>query len=202
MIGPKDVFWDSCVFIRWLTGDTTELAQDIQSYIDDAMKGERKIHFSTILFAEVKPSHLRQGGYETMAQVMNDFVAAFHPIEPNPNVMMAAGRLRDAKATNPADGKPCNRVVGTADAIHLATCAYLRSQMGVENVVFHTFDEGKGKSWEGKCFPLLALEEWILYAPDGSIESEVIALPRTKPLYPQPPLFTMASMRPRRILRI
>ena len=73
------------------------------------------------------------------------------------------------------------------------TCLHLREVAGVADIVFHTFDEGKNKNWEGRCVPLIGFERWY---PDqmrtGRI-AEVCSLRRERPKHPQPDLVTGAS---------
>lgn len=48
-MSSKHLFWDSCVFIRYLIGDeTARHFDDISRYIDKAKHGKRIIYFSTL----------------------------------------------------------------------------------------------------------------------------------------------------------
>lgn len=60
-----------------------------------------------------------------------------------------------------------------------------RDTLGIGDIVFHTLDEGKGPSWEGKCIPLLGLERWF---PNrrGPLIEKVCGLARSKPSHPRP----------------
>lgn len=190
MSGPENLYWDTCVFMRYLTRIPDNGLTDIDMYIRDAKKGDRKIFVSTIVFAELRLWALKGAGYESVAKFVADLGRAFYPIDPNPNIMVAAGELRDATPTNPSDATTENqRVIGTADAIHLMTCLYIRDVMGVNDIVFHTFDEGKGKTWEGKCVPLLGFGRWFPEATRTPRVQEVCGLALTKPLYPQLDIF-------------
>ena len=55
MIDPANLYWDSCVFIRYLTRTPTAHLTDIDSFIKDAKNGKRKIFFSTIALTEIRP---------------------------------------------------------------------------------------------------------------------------------------------------
>jgi len=81
MLDPKNVFWDSCIFIRYLTQSPTEFLYDIGEFITDSKNGRRKIYYSTIVYAEVKPSHLKQRGYGAIEDFVKDFEGAFEPID-------------------------------------------------------------------------------------------------------------------------
>jgi hypothetical protein len=105
--------------------------------------------------------------------------------------MIAAGELRDADPTNPSDATTTNkRSIGIADAIHLQTCLYLRDVMNVKDIEFQTFDEGKGKTWEGKCVPLLGFEKWFPEATRTKRVRDVCGLTRKLPQPSQSNLFT------------
>jgi hypothetical protein len=117
---------------------------------------------------------------------MADLKGAFYPIEPNPNILIAAGELKDARAVNPGDPKDKNpREIGTPDAIHLMSCTFARDALKITDIVFHTFDNGKGVTWEGKCVPLLSFEKWFPTETRTTRVNEVCSLPREKPIYPQ-----------------
>jgi len=185
--GLTHLFWDSCVFIRYLIGDASaEKFRDIEKFVEDAKRGERSIYFSTVAYAEIRKEHLRPG-YGNVTDFFEDLGSSFYPIEANPNVMIATGELRSAHSVHPNGGK--SRPIATPDAIHLMTCTYGRDVLGIPDLMFHSFDEGCGKSWEGRCVPILGFEEW--FPPDDRSERvrEVCMLPRSKPVHPSPGLF-------------
>lgn len=188
MTVSPNLFWDSCIFIRYLTGiEESECFGDICKFIGEAKAGTRKIYFSTVTFAEIRQEYLKTGGYGSIREFFGDMGGSFIPIEPNPNVMIATGELRSAKSTNPGDPKATtSRVIGTPDAIILTTCLYARDVLGIADILFHTTDEGKGRSWEGKCVPLLKFEEWYPEATRTDRVREVCGLARSKPLHPEP----------------
>lgn len=190
MKSQGNLFWDSCVFIRYLTGQIGDpYFEEIAHYVDEAKAGGWTIHFSTIAFAEIRPKHLRKKGFFSISDFLADLGGAFIPIDPNPNIMIDAGELRDANAVNPSDPNISAdevRVVGTADAIHLCTCIYAKDVLGITDIVFHTLDEGKGKSWEGKCIPLLTFEDWYPAALRPPKIKDACDLIRKRPLHPQP----------------
>lgn len=185
MIDAEDVFWDSCVFIRYLTQTPTEYLSDIEDYIRDAQSGKRRIYFSTIALTEIRPRFLKKRGYGAIGEFFEDFSAAFTPVDTTPNILIRAGQLRDAVATDPSNGKPSKRVIGTADAIHLMTCLHARDTLGIPNIVFQTFDNGKGATWEGKCVPLLSFEKWFPDPARTPYVADVCNLSRRIPIYPQ-----------------
>lgn len=189
MNGPKNMFWDSCVFIRWLTQSPPELASDIDSFIKDAQRGHRTIYFSTLAFAEVRQRYLRQGGFATIQAFVDDFSGVFMPVDPSPNVMMNAGLIRDAMSTNPSDPNNHSRIVSTPDAIQLASCLYVKQTFEVSDIVFHSFDRGRSKGWEGKCVTMIGFQDWFPAAGRSRVIQDVCDLTRTEPLYPQISMF-------------
>jgi hypothetical protein len=154
---PKNMFWDSCVFIRYITESPQDYVNDIEQYIKDARERKRTIYFSTLVYTEIRPRFFRQGNIHDF---FDDLTGMFVPVDPTPNIFITAGAMRDIDSTNPADPNGPRRVIGTPDSIHLATCLHLRDILGIADIVFHTFDDGKGKNWEGRCVPLLSFERW------------------------------------------
>lgn len=193
MSRPLNLFWDSCVFIRYLTENPSELVGDIEQYIKDAREKRIKIHFSTIAFTEVRPRYLRPKGFGSAAQFFTELGSAFCPFDPNPNILSLAGLIRDCDPTNPTDpnvGEENKRSIGTPDAIQLATCLYLQDVCWLSDIVFHTFDQGKGKNWEGKCVPLIGFERWFPSSGRTPQIERVCQLSRCMPKHPTPDLVT------------
>lgn len=190
MTNSDHLFWDSCCFIRYLSGVPSahvgeSYVGDLDDYIQDAKKRDRAIYYSTMIFAEIRPRYLIKK-FGNIRQFMNDLKGAFYPVEPNPNILIAAGELKDARTTNPGDPKAkLSREIGTPDAIHLMSCVYARDVLKIPNLVFHTLDQGKGPSWEGRCVPLLGFEKWFPPGKRTARVQEVCDLPRELPIYPQ-----------------
>jgi hypothetical protein len=182
----KHLFWDACVIVRWLTESPPDFVDHISQYLREAREGARKIHISTISFTEVRPSHLRKKNFGSVIDLIEDFKSAFIPISPPPDVLTRAGHLKDLTFRKKGMKNNESRVVGTGDAIQLMTCIYAKDDLGIKDIVFHTFDEGKGKNWEGRCVPLIGFEDWCEGLADDPIVRQVIALPRCKPEHPKP----------------
>lgn len=181
---PANIFWDSCVIIRYLTEHPRDYVDDIGRFLEDAKQGVAKIHVSTICFTEIRPQYLRQKGYGDIHDFFRDFEGAFATIDTNPNILTWAGTLRDPSYNHP---RKKARVVGTADAIHLMTCVYAKTVLGIGNIVFHTLDDGKSRnSEEGRCVPLLSFEEWTSGLEANELVQSVVDLRRERPIHPQP----------------
>jgi hypothetical protein len=179
-------FWDSCVFIRYLESKRdAPLLLDIGQHIADVKAGKTQIYFSTIAMAEIRPSHLTQSGYGDFNDFMKDFQGSFLPIGPTPDIMSQVASIRDFKYPSPFSGNG-DRILGIADAIHLMTCVYARNVLGIADIEFHTFDEGKGSNWEGKCVPLIKFEEWTAGIPSNPYVHQICALTRRKPTHDSP----------------
>ena len=193
----NNLFWDTCVFIRYLTRNPVELLRDIDQFVSDAKKRSVTIYYSTLIYAEIMSSHLTQGGYGGMQDFIRDMEGAFEPIDPTPDILMNVGVMRGLKAEHPT--KPAKLILGTPDAIHLATCIHARDTLGVQDIVFHTFDATPGNGWQGKTIPIIGLEGW--YGSHMSVRqiADVCSLPREHPIYPQhgllsaPPTSTVAG---------
>ena len=190
MTDPTNVFWDSCVFIRFLIGDTNaEHYWDIKQHIEDAKKGITIIHASTIVMAEVKPSHLTKSGYGDFNEFHRDLEGAVSFIDPTPDILQWCGVVRDFTYPNPnhTPKHPAkDKILGMADAIHLMTCVYAKEVMGVADITFHTMNDGKHKNAEGNCVTLLNFEKWTNGIPKNPHTPRIVALPRLLPLHSQP----------------
>lgn len=171
------------MFYRYLTESPAEYVRDIVQYIRDAQDGKIDILFSTITLAEIRPSALRRRGYDNIDEFFDDFGGAFLPIGPTPEIMKRAAILKDRRYTHAVKDP---RHIGTPDAIQLLTCLHAVEDLDYKEVVFHTFDNGGGKGWEGKCVPLLSFEEWTAGCDDEPLVGRIASISRTKPLYPEP----------------
>lgn len=184
MNGPEHMFWDSCVFLRYLTENPSDYVDDIARFISDAQRGDRKIYYSTICYTEIRPGYLKRQ-YSDIHELFKAWGRNFIPIEPNPNILIAAGEVRDVLPVNPSDpNTKTNRVIGTPDAIQLMTCLHLRDVLGVDDVVFHSFDKGRSTSWEGKCVPIIGFERWYPEEKRNGHIGDICSLPRAEPAHP------------------
>lgn len=176
------------MFIAYLTND--QKAYDIQSietYLTEAKQNSTMIYASSLTLAEILPSKMGNGGFSDFTHFTSDFEGSVILVDPNPNIMALAGRLRDLPYKK---GTSTSRKLDTPDAITLATALYLQNALGIELDAFHTFDNGKKKGPEGKCVPILSFEEWCqdFDGHNTSLASEVIDLPRRRPIHSSPNL--------------
>lgn len=183
----SNLFWDSGVFTAFLCDqkDAYDVAS-IAKYLEEAKAGEVKIFTSTIASAEVLPGQLVRVG--TFEEFLQDFHGAVTPIDPTPNVMRLSGSLRDLPYKK---GKSANRRLGTPDAIILATAIHLQDDYGIKLDAFHTFDGGGKKDADGHgAIPMLGFETWCegFNSGQAALAARVIALPRKRPIHPNPGL--------------
>ncbi|MER8517969.1 hypothetical protein NKI48_16460 [Mesorhizobium sp. M0644] len=156
---------------------------DIIRFVED--KAGPTIHYSSLALAEIRPSHFKGTHFKSALDFFEDLGPRFVQIEANPNVMVWAGELRDSQSTNPYPKATTTRVFSTPDAIQLMTCIYARDVLDVKDIVFQTLDQGKGKTWEGKCIPLLGIEEWFPEPTRTERLKTVCGLTRQKPYQAQ-----------------
>lgn len=184
---PRHLFWDSCILCRYLTESPAEHLGDINQFIDEAKAGDTAIYFSTILLAEVRPSHLKHKGHADFSALQSDLQGALRPIAPNTNILMMASSLRDHEfKLEKMQKDQKSRVMSVPDAIHLATCIYARDALEIPEIVFHTFDDGKSKGADGKGVPLLSFNDWSAHLAKDPLVAAVRKLPITQPLHPEP----------------
>ena len=106
-------------------------------------------------------------------------------VDPDPNIMELASRLRDLPYQKTGSK---NRLLSTTDAIMLATCVQLHEMFDVNVQQFHTYDDGKKRGLDGKAVPLLSFQQWCESFSGEHLElaKKVIRIDRKKPIYPAP----------------
>ena len=190
ILDSENLFWDSCVFIRYFVGDPSAAHfDDICRFIEEAKAGKRKILFSTITLAEFKEQHFKTSEFGTFSEFLEEMGTACLPVEPNPNVMIQCSQLRSATPVDP--GRPSvktKRVISTPDAIMLMTAVYAKEALGIDDLVVHSTDEGKGVTWAGRCIPIIGFEDWFPEKARSPVVSAACGLNRSKPIHPEPRL--------------
>lgn len=186
---PQNLFWDSCVFIRYVTKDVNApYYHDICKFIDETKAGMWKIHFSTVTFAEMLPQYFN-ASYGDIKNFLRDLGSNFIPIDPLPIVLMQTGELRGVRSTNPGDpNPPAQRAIATPDAIIMLTCLFARDQMGMPDILLHSTDEGRGKGWAGRAVPVIGFERWFPPHTRTPLVDEVCNMAKSLPMHPQPSL--------------
>lgn len=186
----KTHFWDTCVLARHLTQNPPELVGDIARFLDEAKAEKRKIWYSTLLYAEFNPGFLAGSKFKTVNELIASLEGVLLPIGPTAPIMMRAGRIRgkvfrhrEAQATEK------NRVLTVADAIQFATCLYVKETLGIADIEFHTFDDGKSRNYDvtlqDKVVSLLRFEDYAHeHLNDPDIKA-VCDLARIKPAMAQ-----------------
>jgi predicted nucleic acid-binding protein len=184
----ESAFWDSGVFTAFLCDEKDKYdIPSIAQFLDEAKAGNLRIYASTISSAEVLPKNLVTVG--TFEEFLEDYQGAVVAIDPQPNVMSLAGRLRSLPFKK---GTSNQRRLSVPDAIILATAIHVRDDYDVALDHFHTFDGGGKKDIEGnRTIPILGFEEWCEdFTPEQmKLAGLVIDLPRKRPLHPAPRLF-------------
>lgn len=184
----SNLFWDSCVVIRYLTGNPPDNVADIDLFLSEAKARKRRIFISSMMVAEVKPHQLRlknYGNFQDLVEAMQD---AFTIINPNMNILLQAARLRDHQYyPKEMQANEKKRVMSGMDSVHLATCLFVRDVMQVSDVVFHTFDDGKGKNYEEKAVSLLNFHKFCEHVASDCDVDAVCKLDRCKPIHPSKP---------------
>jgi len=179
-------FWDSCIFYRFLDRlSAASHTADVVQFVADAKRGDIEILCSTLVLAEIRPSALIRGGYPSMSRFLEDMKGAFNMIAPTPDILGKTAVLKDRKYIH---ARKAPREISTTDAIHLLTCLHVQEDLDYTDIIFHTFDNGGGKTWEGRCVPLLTFEEWIGGAGNIPLIGKIAAMKRQLPNHPTPHL--------------
>ena len=185
MRSAPEIFWDTCVFCahfydeREQYGDTID---HIRQYLREASEGKWRIITSSVVFAEIAFSKVKKGAPGSIEDVVRDIESSCIIIEPNPNIMLLAGKLRDLPYKKNGSSV---RKLSVPDAVMLATAIYGRSYFS-DFRAFHTFDAGGQK----RAIPILGYEDWLdgFSAPKRNLASQVVDLPRMKPNHESPEL--------------
>lgn len=159
----KNILWDTCVLYRWLTKHPPEYVDHIAAHVADAEAGRSKIFISSIGLAELRPSRVKASG-DTPASIMNRLCAFITVVDTIPDIMSVAGSLKDNRyvcSTDDPKAKERARELSTGDAVHLATAIWMREYAGVQDLEFHTFDDGKSRNAvDGKTVPMISFHNW------------------------------------------
>ena len=154
--------------------------------LDEARAGKRKIWYSTILYSELRPSLLTAGGFKNIEELIVELEGVLLPVSPTPPILMRAGRLRDYSFKHHSAQKTeKSRVLTVPDAIQFATCLFVKEALGITDIEFHTFDDGKGRNYEEKAVSLLRFEEYAEHCKDDLNIKAVCELARMKPALAQ-----------------
>lgn len=157
------LLWDTCVLYRFLNGTPPEYLDHIEAWLDEARKGATTIYLSSVALAEIKPSTVSMSG-KTPLDVSRAVHSAFRFIAPTASIMSLAGYLRDQRyrhVDGPED-RATERPLSLGDSIHLATGIALREEFGVQELILHSFDEGKNKGGESgkRNVPMVGFHNW------------------------------------------
>ena len=188
---PKHILWDTCVLWRLFSKNQMEYQDHVKRYVLDAERGERTIYTSSVALAEIDQRAI-DPAVGTPDEFFQDLKQSIRIIDATPNIMIMAGALRSNSfvySQNDKDGSPPKpRSMGVGDSIFHATGIWLRESAGIDDLVFHTFDAGASKGWEGKCAPILKLEHWCKGIDHTPLIAKALATPRKKAVHPLCPL--------------
>jgi hypothetical protein len=188
-------FLDTNVILRHANGSSGGCASDIDIILDDAVNRKRTIWVSHVLFAELRPSSFIPGRFGSVSDLARYIHSIAEVVTPDPNIMLMVARLRDVrwrreKSLRQKNEKPKTMTLG--DAIHIASALMVKDYIGVPDLEFQTWDDGKSKSNEldnnTKSLSLLHLE---CYASDISANEDVAAVLRLRRV---PPILPQASL--------
>src|SRR5512132_1454929 len=92
---PTHLFWASCVFMAYLADQRHAYDVDsINRFLQEAQSGRWRIYTSTIAIAEVRPSQIVKN-VGSFTDFLEDLQGAVVLVDPDPNIMELASRLRD-----------------------------------------------------------------------------------------------------------
>ncbi len=83
--------------MRHASGDSGEAERQIETILTKAVVAKRRVWISSILFAELRPPMFVAGRFATLFELTRYLRSLATLVTPDPNTMMRAARLRDAK---------------------------------------------------------------------------------------------------------
>jgi hypothetical protein len=197
-------FLHTSVLLRHASGDSGEAERQIETILTKAVVAKRRVWVSSILFAELRPSMFVPGRFATLFELTRYLRSLATLVTPDPNTMMRAARLRDAKWQRPAgvpqaDEKP--RSMSLSDAIQIASALWVKEVVGIPDLEFFMFDDRRSnEAGRGRRLSLLGLKD---YAENADASRDVMAAVRStriKPVLParSSPHFVSAGARYKR----
>lgn len=162
-------FLDTNVLLKHANADSGDCAGDLQKILDEAASTSptRKLWISGALLGELRPSIFKPSSNFQDVDALAKYVRSIADIiTPNPNVWARIARLRDIKWERPPNTRQAGekyRRMSFADAMHIASALFVKEALGISDLEFLTFDEGKGDNAEdmaSKPLSLLSLEEF------------------------------------------
>ncbi len=186
-MASSSLLWDTCVLYRWLNGKPAEWLDHIEAHLQDLLSGKTEIFVSTTVLAEIRASKVRKAGKSPL-QIVQAVSASFKFVPPSPDIMSLAGHLRDQEylqVDGPSD-RASKRDLSLGDAIHLATGIALQEEYGVQNLVVHSFDEGKRRDGQTgkKTVPMVGFHNWCRTNANDEEVQRALSLKITKPVHP------------------
>jgi hypothetical protein len=179
-------FLHANVILRHASGAAGEAEEHIDRILTQAAVAKRRVWISSMLFAELRPSMFAPGRFNTFHEFTRYLRSLATLVTPDPNTMLRAGRLRDAKWQRAADARGANekpRMMSFSDAIQIALALWVKEAGGVSDLKFLMFDEwSRNEAKGGARLSLLRLQD---YAQDARANSDVMAavrLTRVQPL--------------------
>jgi hypothetical protein len=182
-------------------GDSGEAEQQIETIWTKAVVSKRRVWVSSILFAELRPSMFVPGRFASLFEFTRYIRSLATLVTPDPNTMLRAARLRDAKWQRPAgvrqaDEKP--RSMSLSDAVQIASALWVKEVIGVPDLEFLMFNDwSSNEARAGKGVSLLRLQDHAENAHASPDVTAAVRLTRVQPVM-RVHSFQLAGARDRR----
>ncbi len=187
-------FLHTSVLLRHASGDSGEAERQIETILTKAVVAKRRVWVSSILFAELRPSMFVPGRFATLFELTRYLRSLATVVTPDPNTMMRAARLRDAKWQTPAGARQANeepRSMSLSDAVQVASALWVKEAIGIPDLEFLMFDERSSNEGRGgRRLSPLCLED---YAENADASSDHVASTRVETVLPQRSTFRLGG---------
>ena len=178
-------FLHSNVVLRHASGNSGDAERQIETILTNAAVAKRRVWVSSILFAELRPSMFVPGRFDSLFELARYLRSLATLVTPDPNTMLRAARLRDAKWQRPAavrqaDEKP--QSMSLSDAIQIASALWVKEAVGVPDLEFLTLDDWSSNEAKGaRRLSLLRLQDFADGAHANSDVMAAVRLTRRQP---------------------
>ena len=163
---PFSLYWDACVFVSLIEGDSARLPT-IQAILDDVDRKKVEIFTSTLSIAEVAFAKVEKDGQILEPSIEAKIDKLWGPSSPFKMVDTYTTLMHEAKRLMRRVHETDGWSLKPADAIHLVTAQRVRVRE------LHTYDDKLYKFADAMQFPISAPRtDSFVFPNDSSPEAE------------------------------
>jgi hypothetical protein len=178
-------FLHTSVFLRHATRDSGEAEQQIETILTKGVVAKRRVWISSLLFAELRPSMFVPERFATLFELTRYLRSVATFVTPDPNIMLRAARLRDAKWQRPHAGPADEKPMSLGDSIQIASALWVKEAIGVPDLEFLMLDEWRTEEARGgRRLSMVRLQDYADKPQSNSDAKAAMRLKRVQPRFP------------------